>query len=113
MNRAAASIIDVFIIAIFSFIMIFINTFIVLPLIDAAGTHMSEAQYEFFMLIIGTIPVLAIIFIFAILYYSLLTSSNMQATLGKKTQGHHRCQSVWRAYFFLAQLRPFLRLHII
>ncbi|WP_254149712.1 hypothetical protein [Bacillus subtilis] len=40
--RAAASIIDVFIIAIFSFIMIFINTLIVLPLIDAAGTHMSE-----------------------------------------------------------------------
>ncbi|MBG9490293.1 RDD family protein [Bacillus subtilis] len=85
--RAAASIIDVFIIAIFSFIMIFINTFIVLPLIDAAGTHMSEAQYEFFMLIIGTIPVLAIIFIFAILYYSLLTSLNMQATLGKKLMG--------------------------
>lgn len=85
--RAAASIIDVFIIAIFSFIMIFINTFIVLPLIDAAGTHMSEAQYEFFMLINGTIPVLAIIFIFAILYYSLLTSSNMQAALGKKLMG--------------------------
>lgn len=67
--------------------MIFINTFILLPLIDAAGTHMSETQYEFFMLIIGTIPVLAIIFIFAILYYSLLTSSNMQATLGKKLMG--------------------------
>ncbi|RPK03728.1 hypothetical protein EH11_00132 [Bacillus subtilis] len=48
---------------------------------------MSEARYEFFMLIIGTIPVLAIIFIFAILYYSLLTSSNMQATLGKKLMG--------------------------
>nr|WGE07994.1 hypothetical protein P5658_04240 [Bacillus subtilis] len=66
--RAAASIIDVFIIAIFSFIMIFINTFIVLPLIDAAGTHMSEARYEFFMLIIGTIPVLVSSYLFSLFF---------------------------------------------
>nr|WGD75884.1 hypothetical protein P5631_21935 [Bacillus subtilis] len=41
--QATASIIDVFIIAIFSFIMIFINTFIVLPLIDAKRyTHVRS-----------------------------------------------------------------------
>ncbi|AOA56787.1 hypothetical protein NRS6186_21465 [Bacillus subtilis] len=115
--RAAASIIDVFIIAIFSFIMIFINTFIVLPLIDAAGTHMSEAQYEFFMLIIGTIPVLAIIFIFAILYYSLLTSSNMQATLGKNSWASSLSISMASVFLFgtasaVSSLTHYLRSYI-
>nr|WGD87623.1 RDD family protein [Bacillus subtilis] len=85
--QATASIIDVFIIAIFSFIMILLTPSLCCHSLMQTGTHMSEARYEFFMLIIGTIPVLAIIFIFAILYYSLLTSLNMQATLGKKLMG--------------------------
>lgn len=114
--RSVASI-DVFIIAIFSFIMIFINTFIVLPLIDAAGTHMTEAQYEFFMLIIGTIPVLAIIFIFAFLYYSLLTSSNMQATLGKKLMPSSLSISMASVFLFgtalaVSSLTHYLRSYI-
>ncbi|KAF1678705.1 RDD family protein [Bacillus sp. SKDU12] len=85
--RAAAYVIDIFIIVIFGFIMALINTLIVLPLIDIAGTHMTEAQYEFSVLVIGTIPVIAIIYLFIILYFSILTSSKMQATLGKKLMG--------------------------
>ncbi|MED0868379.1 RDD family protein [Bacillus spizizenii] len=67
--------------------MILINNLIVLPLIDSASLYMTEEQYTFSILIIGTIPVIAIIYIFGILYYSLLTSSKMQATLGKKLMG--------------------------
>lgn len=67
--------------------MILINTLIVLPLIDSASLYMTEEQYTFSILIFGTIPVIAIIYIFGILYYSLLTSSKMQATLGKKLMG--------------------------
>ncbi|AFI30655.1 hypothetical protein A4A36_13440 [Bacillus subtilis] len=85
--RAVASIIDDLIIYFFAFIMIQINTFIVLPLIDAGSSYMTEDQYKFYILIFGTIPVIAIIYIFGILYYSLLTSSKMQATLGKKLMG--------------------------
>lgn len=85
--RAVASIIDDLIIYFFAFIMIQINTLIVLPLIDAGSSYMTEGQYKFYILIFGTIPVIAIIYIFGILYYSLLTSSNMQATLGKKLMG--------------------------
>lgn len=85
--RAVASIIDDLIIYFFAFIMIQINTLIVLPLIDAGSSYMTEGQYKFYILIFGTIPVIAIIYIFGILYYSLLTSSKMQATLGKKLMG--------------------------
>ncbi|MBG9770853.1 RDD family protein [Bacillus vallismortis] len=85
--RAAAAIIDGLILSIFIFIMSLINVLIVMPLIDAAGTHMTEAQYQFYMLIFGTIPLFAIILLACILYYSVLTSSHMQATLGKKLMG--------------------------
>ncbi|MDK2599730.1 hypothetical protein QO179_12945 [Bacillus stercoris] len=75
MIRAVASIIDDLIIYFFAFIMIQINTLIILPLIDAGSSYMTEDQYKFYILIFGTIPVIAIIYIFGILYYSLLTSS--------------------------------------
>ncbi|MEC2065928.1 RDD family protein [Bacillus inaquosorum] len=119
--RAVASIIDILILSIFSFIMIQINTLIVLPLIDAAGTHMTESQFEFFILIIGTIPVFAIIFIFAVLYYSMLTSSKMQATLGKKLMGiivvnqYGERISFWRSFgrFFAYTLSRILYIGFI
>ncbi|SCV37852.1 hypothetical protein BQ1740_0119 [Bacillus subtilis] len=87
MDSGNRSIIDDLIIYFFAFIMILINTLIVLPLIDSASLYMTEEQYTFSILIFGTIPVIAIIYIFGILYYSLLTSSKMQATLGKKLMG--------------------------
>ncbi|MEC1527208.1 RDD family protein [Bacillus spizizenii] len=67
--------------------MILINTLIVLPLIDSASLYMTEEQYTFSIWAFGKIPVISIIYIFGILYYSLLTSSKMQATLGKKLMG--------------------------
>ncbi|XYN81485.1 hypothetical protein M8C14_25235 [Bacillus subtilis subsp. subtilis] len=40
--------------------MIQINTLIVLPLIDAGSSYMTEGQYKFYILIFGTTANLAI-----------------------------------------------------
>ncbi len=48
---------------------------------------MTENQFNISFLVFGVIPILASSFVISILYFSLLTASKMQGTLGKALLG--------------------------
>ncbi|WBY33607.1 RDD family protein [Bacillus amyloliquefaciens] len=85
--RFLAYVIDQIIIGIQIFIIQFIVTFLFAAGAAAADPLMTENQFTILFLIFGVIPILLISIVISILYFSLLTASKMQGTLGKALLG--------------------------
>lgn len=85
--RFLAYVIDQIIIGIPIFIIQFIGTFLFAAGAVIADPLMTENQFTISFLIFGVIPILLISIVISILYFSLLTASKMQGTLGKALLG--------------------------
>ncbi|PIK29694.1 hypothetical protein CS954_17365 [Bacillus siamensis] len=85
--RFLAYVIDQIIIGIPIFIIQFAVTFLFAAGVAAADPFMTENQFNISFLVFGVIPILVSSFVISILYFSLLTASKMQGTLGKALLG--------------------------
>ncbi|MEC1564953.1 RDD family protein [Bacillus velezensis] len=85
--RFLAYVIDQIIIGILIFIIQFMVSFLFAAGVAAADPFMTENQFNISFLVFGVIPILASSFVISILYFSLLTASKMQGTLGKALLG--------------------------
>lgn len=85
--RFLAYVIDQIIIGIPIFIIQFMVSFLFAAGVAAADPFMTENQFNISFLVFGVIPILASSFVISILYFSLLTASKMQGTLGKALLG--------------------------
>lgn len=85
--RFLAYVIDQIIIGIPIFIIQFMVSFLFAAGVAAADPFMTENQFNISFLVFGVIPILASSFVISILYFSLLTASKMQGTLGKTLLG--------------------------
>ncbi len=85
--RFLAYVIDQIIIGIPIFIIQFMVSFLFAAGVAAADPFMTENQFNISFLVFGVIPILVSSIVISILYFSLLTASKMQGTLGKALLG--------------------------